>query len=83
MRKSLVIAFLVTIKISFASDLAVPALDDTTITKNEYKSSRKEFLEKYGRDDSSTALINFSLPKYFFFLSFGKSQSGHFRLQVI
>ncbi|HXB43547.1 MAG TPA: hypothetical protein VNV85_05795 [Puia sp.] len=63
MRKSLVIAFLFTIKISCAADFTVRAVEDTTITKNEYKISRKEFLEKYGRDDSSRALINFYFSK--------------------
>src|ERR1022692_3184484 len=63
MRKMLVTAFLFTIKISFASDLFISALNDTTITKNEYKISKKGFLEKYGRDDSSRALINFYFRK--------------------
>ena len=36
---------------------------DTTIEKSVYRQSRKVFLEKYGKDDSTKALINYYFSK--------------------
>jgi hypothetical protein len=50
--------FLLIIKFSFASAISPMPLTDTTV-KKEYKRNRNEFLDRYGHDDSSRALINF------------------------
>lgn len=63
MRIFLLTAFLFIIRTSFASQFAQPVLSDTTSPEKEYKISRDEFLEKYGRDDSSRALINYYFSK--------------------
>jgi hypothetical protein len=59
MKFLLLTAFLFFIKTSFASHLAQPVLSDTTKPEKEYKLNRDQFLEKYGKDDSSRALINY------------------------
>jgi hypothetical protein len=54
--------FLCTIKFSFAASTNSISPGDSII-KKAYKINREEFLEKYGCDDSSRALINFYFKK--------------------
>ncbi len=61
MKFVLLTAILFCSKISFSARSQINNAD-TSVPKQEYKLSKEEFLEKYGRDDSSRALIKF----YFF-----------------
>jgi len=47
------------IEFSFAANTPLRALEDSSIKKAPYELSQNEFLQQYGRDDSSKALIDF------------------------
>ena len=59
----LLTSFIFIVKTSFASAPMPMTFIDTTNSKKEFKLNKKEFLEKYGKDDSSSALIKFFFQK--------------------
>jgi hypothetical protein len=63
MKTILLISFLLMLKFAAASNLVSSPLRDSSIRHKEHKLNEKEFLEKYGRDDSSRALISFYFLK--------------------
>jgi hypothetical protein len=64
MRFTLSILLLFSVKFCFAAQNTSLHKSDTTIlTKDQYKLNGEEFLDKYGRDDSSRAFINFYFKK--------------------
>ena len=63
MKTMLLVFFLCSAQFSFASILSLLPLHDTVAPPGPYKLNKNEFLEKYGRDDSSRALILFYFRK--------------------
>ena len=63
MKIILLLLFCCTAELSFAAAFIIPPPEDSTLERKAYELNWKEFLEKYGRDDSSRALINLFFHK--------------------
>jgi hypothetical protein len=64
MRITLSILLLFSLKFCFASQEPTwHGMDTTILSKEDYKLNGEEFLDKYGRDDSSRAFIHFYFRK--------------------